>query len=243
MRRFDCPICARLGSSVKSLSAPGSAAESRYLPAAAARLGIIPAFDHDDKDRSHLRRCPQCAALYAYRLRSVATTRGREDEETLIRLTPATAGIFFRRQARWLEALRRDIDSAEGRSAALADSLVHRPPPPEEDWMTAEHLQSLRARILHGRKRLQVQVEAFRRACPEILLIWAQAHRRVGRSYLFNLGKPAGTAGDDEAKVRVAAGEIMAAWEALPESGETFISIPYALLAGYDARLREDLDS
>lgn len=237
-----CPICVLLGSVEKAFSAPGAPLEDRHLPAAASRLAIIPSFDYDDKERFHARRCPKCAALYLYRLESVITTNGEEIEETLTRMNPAAAESFLRRQARFLEAMRRDVDDAEGASAALADFLERGHPPPEEARRIIEHMQFLRARVLHGRRRLQAQVEAYRRAGPEILEVWTQAHRRVCRDYLSRFEKPADAFGFDVSAARYIARTALAAWENLPKSGEAYIGINRSYLADYYERLRAELE-
>jgi len=242
MSPLACPICALLGSVEKAFSAPGTPLEDRRLPTAASRLAIVPSFDYPNKEKSHVRRCPNCAALYAYRLDTVATTNGEEVEEVLTRLNPAAAESFLRRQARFLEAIRRDIDDAEGASAALSDFLERGHPPPEEARRIIEHMQSLRARVLHGRHRLQAQVEAYRRAGPEILMVWAQAHRRVCQGYLSRFEKTAAAPGFDVSAARYIARTALAAWENLPRSGEAFIPINTSFLADYHKLLRAELE-
>jgi hypothetical protein len=243
MSPSGCPICTRLGSTEKAFSTPGAPMEDRLLPTAAARLTIIPSFDYNDKDRSHVRRCPNCATLYSYRFESVMTTNGEEGEEILTRLSPAAADSHLRRLARLLEAMRRDIDDTEGASAALAEFLEHGHLSPEETRRIVEQMQSQRARVLHGRKRLHAQVEAFRRACPEILMVWAQAHRRVCRHYLADLEKEISPPGGfDASTARYVARTTLEAWESLPDRGEAFIPINAACLAGYHKRLRAELE-
>ncbi|MHB8054688.1 MAG: hypothetical protein ACYDH3_05530, partial [Candidatus Aminicenantales bacterium] len=236
-----CSICVRLGSEEKAFSVPGSSMDDLPLPTAAMRLKIVPSFDYEDKDRFHVRRCPACATFYAYRFESVNTTKGVEDEETLTRLSPAAAAYFLRRQARRLEAMRRDIDDTENASVALADFIEHGHPSPEEIRKIVDQMQSQRALVLHGRKRLHAQVEAYRRSCPEIVLVWAQAHRRACQYYVLSSENSAARPGFDIQTSRYVARTIIKAWESLPDGGETFISINTAFLVGYYERLRTEL--
>jgi len=242
MSPSSCSICIRLGSVEKSYAVPGSPMDDQPLPTAASRLELVPSFDYEDKDRYHVRRCPICATLYSYRFESVITINGEEEGETLTRLNAAAATIFLHQQARLLEALRKDIDDTESAAGSLSDYINRGHPSPEEIQRIIDQMQSQRAQVLHGRKRLHAQVEAFRRSCPEILLVWAQAHRRTCQYYVMSTEKSASRPGFDVQTARYVARTTLEAWEALPDRGETFISINSAFLLGYNERLRTELD-
>ncbi|MDD8025428.1 MAG: hypothetical protein PHI34_02860 [Acidobacteriota bacterium] len=112
MTRHGCTVCGTLRAVETSFSKYGSPALERPLPAAAARLQFIRIIDADAPEKSHVRRCPACASLFAYRLTYDYQANGSEDEETLARLSPDEAASFRRREAlaAW-EALPRGGDS------------------------------------------------------------------------------------------------------------------------------------
>jgi hypothetical protein len=241
MHPFACPICSQLQDIETSFAKYGAPQYDRPLPEAAARLEMVPFLDYEDKDRYHVRRCPSCATLYSYSLNSEYQVNGSEDEETLTRMTPAGAMVFQRQQARLLEALRRDIDDTESSAGALGDYIDHGHPSPAEAEEAFEKMQTDRAQALHGREHLRVQVEALRRTCPEILLIWAQAHRRICQSFIYSLRTSPHRPGFAAQTAQYVARTALEAWEALPEAGETYIPISTVYLEGYLDRLDAEL--
>lgn len=86
-----CEICSALDEVETSFSKYGWDDMDRPLPPAAARLEFFKALDAYDAERHHIKRCPVCGIFYEYHLTYDYYVNGSEDEETLIRLTPAQA--------------------------------------------------------------------------------------------------------------------------------------------------------
>ncbi len=87
----ECEICSALGEVETSFSKYGWEDMDRPLPPAAARLEPLKAFETSDEERHHIKRCPVCGIFYQYHLTYDYYVNGSEDEEELIRLTPAQA--------------------------------------------------------------------------------------------------------------------------------------------------------
>jgi hypothetical protein len=88
----DCEICSALGEVETSFTKYGWDDMDRPLPPAAARLEFFKALDAYDAERHHIKRCPMCGIFYEYHLTYDYYVNGSEDEEELVRLTPAQAG-------------------------------------------------------------------------------------------------------------------------------------------------------
>ncbi|HQE92991.1 MAG TPA: hypothetical protein PLH19_09170 [Anaerolineae bacterium] len=87
----ECEICSALDEVETSFSKYGWDDMDRPLPPAAARLEFFKALDAHDAERHHIKRCPVCGIFYEYRLTYDYYVNGSEDEEELVRLTPAQA--------------------------------------------------------------------------------------------------------------------------------------------------------
>lgn len=84
-----CEICSALDEVETSFSKYGWDDMDRPLPPAAARLEFFKALDAYDAERHHIKRCPVCGIFYEYHLTYDYYVNGSEDEEALVRLTPA----------------------------------------------------------------------------------------------------------------------------------------------------------
>jgi hypothetical protein len=87
----ECEICSTLDEVETSFSKYGWDDMDRPLPPAAARLESLKALETYDAERHHIKRCPVCGIFYQYHLTYEYLVNGSEDEEELIRLTPAQA--------------------------------------------------------------------------------------------------------------------------------------------------------
>lgn len=87
----ECEICSALDEVETSFSKYGWDDMDDLLPPAAARLEFFKALDAYDAERHHIKRCPVCGIFYQYHLTYDYYINGSEDEEELIRLTPAQA--------------------------------------------------------------------------------------------------------------------------------------------------------
>jgi hypothetical protein len=87
----DCEICSALGEVETSFRKYGWDDMDRSLPPTAARLQPLKAPETYDEERHHIKRCPVCGIFYQYHLTYEYLVNGSEDEEELIRLTPAQA--------------------------------------------------------------------------------------------------------------------------------------------------------
>ena len=87
----ECEICSTLDEVETSFSKYGWDDMDRPLPPAAARLESLKAPETYDEERHHIKRCPVCGIFYQYHLTYEYFVNGSEDEEELIRLTPAQA--------------------------------------------------------------------------------------------------------------------------------------------------------
>lgn len=56
-------------------------------------------FEPYDSRKLHLQQCPECKTCYLYQTDYEYLVNGSEDEETLIRLTPAEAEEYLNRPA------------------------------------------------------------------------------------------------------------------------------------------------
>ncbi len=88
----ECEICSALDEVETSFSKYGWEDMDRPLPPAAARLEPLKAPETYEEERHHIKRCPVCGIFYQYHLTYDYYVNGSEDEEELIRLTPAQAG-------------------------------------------------------------------------------------------------------------------------------------------------------
>jgi hypothetical protein len=233
-----CPICSQLRNVETSFYKYAAPEYDRPLPAAAALLKIVQWLEGEDTERYHIRRCPSCASLYTYQLTYEYLVNGSEDEETLTRLAPAEAAAYHLQQARRLEALRREIDDLQGAAGFLGDYIDRGHPSPSEEEAAYDKMQAYRQSAEGSRQRLQAQVEAYRQTCPEILLAWAGAHCRVCQAILAADFPPE----PDAQTARYVATSTLNAWQALPQSGETFIAVNTAWLPDYLDRLLTELD-
>lgn len=87
----ECEICSALDEVETSFSKYDWEDMDRPLPPAAARLEFFKALGAYDADRHHIKRCPVCGIFYEYHLTYDYYINGSEDEEELVRLTPAQA--------------------------------------------------------------------------------------------------------------------------------------------------------
>lgn len=208
------------------------------LPAAAAKLAVLPDLDPKaDPEKQQLRRCPNCGTLYRYLQSYEYMVNGSEDEERLTRLTSAQADAFYLEQAARLEGLRRLIDDLQGAAGSLGDYIDRGRPNPAEEEQALASMEQQRRDADRLRLRLEELVEERRRLCPEILGVWAAAHVSVCRFLLASLPGQS----DDDKTARFVAKETLAAWQKLPEDGETFIAINTAWLQGYLELLEKHL--
>ncbi|MCU0235571.1 MAG: hypothetical protein MUC72_00625 [Acidobacteria bacterium] len=162
---------------------------------------------------------------------------GSEDQEELARMSPSQATAFCLEQAVLLERLRREIDDLQGAAGSLGDYIDHGRPNPAEEKEARETMDRHRQDAGRLRARLQALVEALRRAGPEILAVWANAHARVCRSLLFTLPDKS----DDDKTARFVARSILEAWEKFPNGGEACIGISTPWLEGYLELLDREL--
>jgi len=163
---------------------------------------------------------------------------GSEDEEELTRLSPPQADAFYLEQAVLLESLRRAIDDLQGAAGSLGDYIDRGRPNPAEEKEAYDFMERHRQDADRLRVKLKDLVEERRCVCPEILVVWANAHIRVCRSLLASLPNK----GDDDKTARYVAKETLDAWQKLPAGGETFIGINTAWLAGYPELLEKELE-
>jgi len=211
--------------------APG---QDRHLPEAAQRLIILPAIDPAaDREKAHLRRCPQCGTFYRYLQSHEYMINGTEDMEELSRLSPSQATAASLEQAVQLERLRREIDDLQGAAGSLGDYIDRGRPSPVEAKEAYDSMERQRAEAGRLRARLQALVETLRRVGPEILVAWAEAHARVCRALLLTLPDKS----DDDKTARFVARTALEAWEKLPGGGESFIGISSPWLEGYQELL------
>ncbi len=233
-----CPICSRLRDVETSYAKYLAPQYDRPLPAAAAELAIVPDLEPKaEPEKQHLRRCGNCGTLYHYLQSHEYMVNGTEDEERLTRLTPAQADAYYLQQAARLEDLRREIDDLQGAAGSLGDYIDRGRPNPVEEKEAYEVMERQRRDAERLRLRLQERVKERRRLCPEILIVWANAHVKVCRSLLASLPEQS----EDGRTARFVAKETMDAWKKLPKSGETFIGVNTAWLAGYLELLEKEL--
>ncbi len=87
----NCEICSMLDEVETSFCKYGCEDMGRPLPMVAAYLEQYRSLDAYDAEWHHIKRCPVCGIFYEYRLSYTYFVNGSEDEEELIRLTPAQA--------------------------------------------------------------------------------------------------------------------------------------------------------
>ncbi len=225
----ECSLCGQLKERETSFCKYGAPEQDAPLPLAAGSLVVLPVLGGETGERRHVRRCPECACLYRYALSHEYLMNGTEDEEELVRMTPAEAAAFRLTQIRLLETLRREIDDLLGLAGGLGDYLDRGRPDPGEAATAFDDMNRYRRDASRLGETLREQVERMRRDGPEILVQWADVHIRVCRSLLASLPDR----DEDSRTARYVAGETLAAWERLPETGETFISINTHWLASY----------
>lgn len=237
MRTSSCQVCGGLGQTETSYSKYGAPQYDKPLPAAAESLHIVLRLDDTGTDRRHVRRCPDCGALFSYVLTCDYQVNGSEDEETLSRLSAEESAAFIRRCARDLESMRRDIDRLDTDAGSLGDFLDRGHPPPADVERLYDEMQAARAAADHVRQRLADQIDAFRKTCPDVLSVWIDAHVRACRSYLCEDER----ADDADRSVHFLAGSTEDAWKALLAGGSEFVRVNDVFLPDYAARVDEAL--
>lgn len=90
-----------------------------------------------------------------------------------------------------------------------------------------------------ARARLDALAQALRRACPEILSAWAEAHIRVRRAFLSTL--PA--SGPDAETARYVARSAVESWGHVALDGAAFIAADTPWLEGCLERLDRELEA
>ena len=233
-----CPICSELRDVETSFYKYAAPEYDRPLPTAAAQLIILQPPGASDIQERHIRRCPRCGTLYAYRTSYEYFVNGSEDEEELTRLTAAQAAEYHRTQARALEALRQEIDSLECDAASLSDYLDYGNPPDSEKASTLASLQAALQSAAELRQKLTAWVEYLRQTCPETVSVWANAHLRVCQFYLSALTEP----DDDVQMARSVAQTTHADWEQVLKGENIYIPISTYWLADYLNFLDKEID-
>lgn len=233
-----CLVCGALRSVETSFSKYGAPEQARPLPAAASRLIIVPSLAAEYSEKSQIRRCPSCSALFAYSQSYEYHVNGSEDEEILTRLSAADTSSWLRREAIRLDELRREIERVENEAGSLADFIDRGHPGLVDEQEALDRMTGLRKAAAADRLRLKAQVESYREICPEIIRLWSRAHIRVCRSYL-DAGFPPGL---DSSIARFCAQEAVNSWRALSEGGETFVSADLARFPDYEARFEVELN-
>ena len=228
-----CPACGTLQDVETSFSKHLAPELDRPLPAAVRGLVVLSRADRPGADAREVWRCPRCGALYDYVQTHEYLINGTEEEETLARMDPLRRATYLRDLARGLEETRREIDLLQGAAGRLGDYVDRGTRDAQEIAAAIDDLQAHARQATELRGHLQAWVQGLRRACPEVLAVWAQAHAAVCRSFLESL--PA--TGDDAQTARHVARSAQEAWERLPIDGETFIATPDPWLPGYLERL------
>ena len=228
-----CPACGTLRDVETSFSKYLAPELDRPLPPAAQGLTVLSRADRPGADAREVWRCPRCGALYDYAKTHEYLINGTEEEETLARMDPVRRAAYLRDLARSFEETRREIDRLQDAAGRLGDYVDRGTRDAREIAAAIDDLQAHARQAAELRGHLEAWVQGLRRACPEALAVWAQAHVAVCRSFLESL--PA--TGDDAQTARHAARSTQEAWERLPADGEAFIAIPDAWLPGYLERL------
>ncbi len=91
----ECEICSKLAEVETTFYKYGSEDLTRSFPPEVARLEQFQKASTYDGERHHARRCPICGIFYQYDASYEYLVNGSEDEEELIRLTPAQAKCFM----------------------------------------------------------------------------------------------------------------------------------------------------
>ena len=234
-----CPICSQLKDTETSFAKYLAPQHDRPLPAAAAQADRV-AGHRPEGRRLKKRTCAaarNCGTFYRYLQLHEYMINGTEDEEELTRMSPSQATAFYLEQAVLLERRRREIDDLQGAAGSLGDYIDRGRPSPAEEKEAYDSMERHRLEADRLRAQLQALVETLRNDCPEILAAWADAHARVCRSLLNSLPDKS----DDDKTARFVATETLAAWQKLPEAGETFIGINTAWLEGYLELLEKEM--
>lgn len=212
----ECPICSRLQDVETSFCKYLAPELDRPLHEAAGLLAVLPALANEDAEKRHVRRCPECGALYDYLSYSEYHMNGSEDSEELTRLSPEQAAARIASQARLLEELRRHAGLLASQAGGLGDQLDRAPLQAEERRRALAGMESGRKEAEALRRRLQALIAQLRRACPEILAAWAGAHARACRHFLETLPDRS----EDERTARFVAASSLEAWERLAGGGD-----------------------
>ena len=241
--RPPCPICTQLRDVETSFHKYDAPEYDRSLPDAAAQLEILqPPGAADVQDR-HVRRCPNCGALYAYRTSYEYFVNGSEDEEELTRLSGMDMALYHLEQARALELLRRKIDAAETAAGEWVDLVDWTHPVPEEQAQALAQALLVKTERLAVAATLRQQlvdwVAYYRRSCPETLEKWAIAHLCVCTHYFIDVKHKRG---DDVRLAQAVAYATRAAWGRLLDGGEVYVPINTNWLVDYERLLDNELD-
>ncbi len=232
-----CPICSRLRDVETSFYKTLAPQFDAPLCEAAARLAVLPELADGDPAKRHLRRCPECGTLYDYLSYSEYHMNGSEDSEELTRLSPEQAAARIAAQARLLEELRRHAGLLASQAGALGDQVDRAPLGDEERRRALADMELGRKDAEALRRRLEERIAQLRRACPEILAVWAGAHARVCRRLLEKL--PDGS--EDGRTARFVAASTLEAWQKLASGGEDSPPGDSPWLPGYEELLDREL--
>lgn len=232
-----CPICSRLQDVETSFYKYLAPELDRPLPEAAGLLAVLPALAGEDAEKRHVRRCPECGALYDYLSYYEYQVNGGEDNEELTRLNPAQKAGFIRSQVRLLEETRRDVILLQDAAGALGDLVDRGRAGDEERRRALADMENRRREAEAQGRRLLERLDKLRRACPEIPAAWAAAHARVCRHFLELLPDRS----EDERTARFVARSHLQSWEKLEAGGEPALSGVGPWLPGYDGLLDREL--
>lgn len=232
-----CPICSSLKDVETSFYKFEAPQYDTPLPAAAAQLVGVQDLSLPDAENHHVRRCPNCGALYRYDVSYEYHVNGSEDEEQLTRLSPQEVAAYVRAQALRLEEMHQTVLLYRQGAGSLVDYIDHGSPTPQqarEAWETIEQNERQEAA---ARVQLRDQVEAFRQTCPEIPRAWAKAHMRACQVYLDTLPEES----EDESTARYVARTSLQAWQKFLRDGDIPIDDPSAWLEGYSERVEQEI--
>lgn len=230
-------ICAQLKDVETSFYKFAAPEYDRPLPAAAAQLLQVDDLELADVEKQHMRRCPECGALYSYLFSYEYFVNGSEDEEQLTRLSSDEARSYYREQAKRLEELRQAVSLYRHQAGSTVDYLNHGTPSDEEAREAWQEVENSERMEVEARRQLAAQINAFRQTCPEILLFWAGAHIRACQAYL---DAPVMDDQDDQTASYVAKSGLEG-WQRFLYGDDSFIQDYPEWLDGYRERLEQEL--
>ena len=234
-----CDLCDTLKDSVTSWSKYGCPEDDRPLPSAADKLTVLPMPDDTPVEKRHVRRCPGCGAFFGYLQWHDYSINGTEDEEELVRLSPAEISVFLAGHVREFERARAGLDALRGRAGSLGDYLDRGHPEERERQETLEEMATCDEQIRKELPRFLAWIDFFRERCPEAVEKWIGVHVHVCEALLGEPARP----GEDARTARHVVAETRDAWKGLLAGPSLLIRDPVEWLPDYPRRLGKALST